>query len=395
MTLLNPFLNSKMPQVFGTCDAKFQRVADVFEENLTQREDQGEVGASCAVMIDGEVVVDLWGGFADVAEGRVWQEDTLCCCWSVSKTIGAVLTLRMVDRRLIDIDAPVAKYWPEFAANGKEKILVRHLLNHTSGVSYVDADLQPGEVNDWDAMVVAIEGTGPNWEAGSQLGYQNMTQGYLLGELCARVNGGRRLAQFLKEDLAEPLGLDWHFAVPDDVIPRLATVYQSDPTLFARLIAENPESPFALSMKGRDPNETYNSTAWRKAENGAGTSHTNARSMARLYGALARGGSLDGFDVLSYDALQLAQTETVREKDNINGMEMRFSNGFEMNCPPVTPMGPGPCCFGYIGAGGSFAFADPDKKLGFGYGHNVMHTGVGPGPCGLPLAEAATEAAYS
>ncbi len=395
MTHLNPFLNSKVPQVFGTCDPAFQSVADVFEENLTQRGDQGDVGASCAVMIDGELVVDLWGGYADVAQEKVWQEDTLCCCWSVSKTIGAVLTLMMVDRGLIDVDKPVAAYWPEFAENGKNDVRVRHLLNHTSGVSYVDADLKPGDVNNWDTMVAAIEATSPNWKAGSQLGYQNMTQGYLLGELCARVNGGRRLAQFLQEELAQPLGLDWHFVVPDDVMPRLAMVYQSDPTLFSRLITDNPESPFALSMKGRDPNETYNSQAWCKAENGAGTSHTNARSMARLYGALARGGSLDGVQVLSYDALQLAQAETIQSMDAINGLEIRFSTGFEMNCPPATPMGPGQVCFGYIGAGGSYAFADPDKKLGFGYSHNVMHQGVGPGPCGLPLVEAATKAAYA
>lgn len=394
MTHINPFLNGNVPRIYGTCDSAFQRVADVFEENLTQRGDQGDVGASCAIMIDGELVVDIWGGYSDVADGHEWQEDTLCCCWSVSKTIGAILTLMMMDRGLIDIEAPVSLYWPDFGGNGKDDIRVLHLLNHTSGVSYVDADLESGDVNDWDTMVAAIEATTPNWEAGSQLGYQNMTQGYLLGELCAQVNGGRRLAQCLKEDLAGPLTLDWHFAVPDETMSRLATVYQPDPTMFNRIIAENPESPFSLSMKGRDPHETYNSKRWRKAENGAGTSHTNARSMARLYGALARGGSLDGVQVLSYDALQLAQNETVRDKDMITGMEMRFSAGFEMNCPPVTPMGPGPSCFGYIGAGGSYAFADPDQKLGFGYSHNVMHGGVGPGPCGLPLVEATMEAAY-
>ena len=394
MADLSPFLDGKTPHVSGTCDPAFQTVADVFEENLTGRGEQGDVGAACAVMIDGELVVNLWGGYADVAKDRVWQEDTLCCCWSVSKSIGSVLTLMLIDRGLIDIDAPVAAYWPEFGANGKDGILVRHVLNHTAGVSYVDADLGPGDTNDWGTMVAAIEATAPNWPAGSQLGYLNMTQGYLTGELCARVNGGRRLAQFLQEELAQPLGLDWHFAVPDGIMPRLATVYQTDPSLFARVAADNPDSVFAKSMKGRNPEETYNSTAWRKAENGAGTSHTNARAMARLYGTLARGGSLDGVEILSSGTVALAQTQTVREKDAVNGMEMRFSSGFEMNCPPATPMGPGDSCFGYIGAGGSFAFADPDKKLGFGYGHNVMHMGIGPGPCGLPLAEAAMAAAY-
>ena len=387
-TGLNPFLDGKTPEVFGRCDPSFQAVADVFEKNLTQRGTNGDVGASCSVMIDGELAVDLWGGYADVSQDQIWQEDTLCCCWSVSKTIGAVLTLMLIDRGLLNLEAPVAEYWPEFSTHGKSTILIRHLLNHTAGVSYVDAALTPGQANDWDAMIRAIEQSSPNWPAGTQLGYLNMTQGYLLAGLCSKVNGGRRLAQFLQEDLAEPLDLDWHFAVPDDVMPRLATVYQLDPTLFARLIKEHPESTFSKSMKGRDPDETYNSVQWRKAENGAGTGHTSARAMAKLYGTLARGGSLNGFTVLSADPLTWASTQSVREKCSVNGIEMRFSLGFEMNCPPITPMGTGDRCFGYIGAGGSYAFADPDTKLGFGYSHNVMHPGVGPGPCGLPLVNA-------
>jgi CubicO group peptidase (beta-lactamase class C family) len=392
---LNPFLNGKKPDISGHCDPLFQAVADVFEQNLTQRGADGEVGASCAVVIDGEMIVDLWGGYADVEEDRAWQEDTLCCCWSVSKTAGALLTLRMIDQGLIDPNAPVADYWPAFAANGKDGVLVRHLLNHTAGLSYVDADLADGQVSDWNTMIAALEQTSLNWTAGSQLGYLNMTQGYLLAGLCSQVNGGRRLAQFWQEELAQPLGLDWHFAVPDDVIPRLATVYQIDPTMFTKIIDANPETNFAKSMKGRDPNETYDSMTWRKAENGAGTGHTNARTMAKLYSALARDGSLNGVTVLSKDALTMASTETVREQCAVNALELRFSLGFEMNCAPVTPMGQGDRCFGYAGAGGSYAFADPDTKLGFGFSHNVMHQGVGPGPCGLPLVEAAVAQAYA
>lgn len=390
-TGLNPFLNGKTPSLFGRCDSAFQNVADVFERNLTDRGHNGDVGASCAVMVGGELVVDLWGGYADVAEGRMWQENTLCCCWSVSKTIGTVLTLMMVDRGLLDIDTPVATYWPAFGSNGKENTLVRHLLDHTAGVSFVDAALLPGDANSWDTMVTAIEQTAPNWPAGSQLGYLNMTQGYLLGELCAQVNGGRRLAQFLEEELVGPLGLDWHFAMPTEEFSRLATTYQSDPHLFTKIIEANPDSTFAKSMKGRDPNETYNSAVWRGAENGAGTSHTNARAMAKLYGTLANGGSHDGVRILSEDTLAHAATESVRQTCAVNGIEMRFSLGFEMNCPPATPMGPSDRCFGYIGAGGSYAFADPDRRLGFGYSHNVMHQGLGPGPCGLPLVEAALQ----
>lgn len=222
-----------------------------------------------------------------------------------------------------------------------------------------------------------------------------MTQGYLLAGLCFHVNGGRQLGRFLKEELADPFDLDWHFCVSDDDMPRLATVYQTDPTLFARIIDKDPTTVFAKSMKGRDPDETYNSRTWRKAENGAGTGHTNARAMAKLYGALARGGSLGDFTVLSEDAVELANTQSVRQPCAVNTFEMRFSLGFEMNCAPVTPMGPGDRSFGYIGAGGTYAFADPDARIGFGYSHNVMHQGIGPGPCGLPLVDAVMNCAYA
>jgi CubicO group peptidase (beta-lactamase class C family) len=211
--------------------------------------------------------------------------------------------------------------------------------------------------------------------------------------LCEKVNGGRRLPRFLREDLAGPLKLDWHFAVPDDVMPRLARVYQVPLAGFSKFIAENPDTIFAKSMKGRDPSEDYNSQRWRKAEIGSGSSHANARAMARLYGCLARGGELDGVRILSSRTLTHAMTEAVRGPDPIFGVELRFSTGFEMDCPPATPMGGGPRAFGYLGAGGSFAFADPDLKLGFGYSHNFMHMGVGPGPCGGPLVEAAMTAA--
>lgn len=392
---LSPFLKGKSPGIFGHCDPKFQGVADIFEQNLTDRGHNGDVGASCAVVINGEPVIDLWGGYADVERDQVWQKDTLCCCWSVSKTAGTLLTLRMIDQGLLDLDTAVAEYWPAFATNGKDSVLVRHLLNHTAGLSFVDAELAPGQVSDWDVMIETIEQTSLNWDAGSQLGYLNMTQGYLLAGLCFKVNGGRRLAQFWQDEVAGPLDIDWHFAVPDDITPRLATVYQSDPTQFGKMIDANPDSIFAKSMKGRDPDETYNTKTWRKAENGAGTGHTNARAMAKLYGALANDGSLNGITILSPETLELASTETVRETCAVNTLELRFSHGFELNCPPVTPMGQGDRCFGYAGAGGSYTFADPDIKLGFGFSHNVMHTGVGPGPCGLPLVEAVLEQAYA
>lgn len=386
---MNPLLGELSPNIEGHADPAFSTVADAFNESFKINGFNAEVGATCAVMLDGEMVVDLWGGFADIASGTRWQRDTLVSCWSVSKSLGATLALTLIERGLLDLDRPVADYWPEFAQCGKEAVLVRHLLDHRAGLSYVDPQLQHGDQYNWDVMVDALERTAPNWPPGSRHGYLNMTMGYLVGELCARVNGGRRLAQFVREDLAGPLGLDWHFAMPATLWPRVATVYRKDGESVADMVAAAPDSLFAKSMQGFDPNEDYNSEAWRGAQVGSGSSHGNARAMARLFGCLARGGELDGVRLLSEETLQLAQTEAAVGDDALLGLPMRYSTGFEMTCPPALPMGPSDSAFGYVGAGGAFAFADPTKKFAFGYSPNFMHMGVGPGEAGLALVEAA------
>ncbi|MBP01704.1 MAG: hypothetical protein CMM25_02680 [Rhodospirillaceae bacterium] len=391
---LNPYLLGNIAEIHGKCDPLFQEVADTFEQNFLYRGIDGEIGASCAVIIDGELIVDLWGGFAEPKTLTEWHENTICCCWSVSKTIGSVLTLMMIDQGLLNPSEPVATYWPEFSKNGKHGILVKHLLNHTAGLSYVDQDLSEGEINNRASMVSAIENTTPNWSPGSRLGYLNMTQGYLLGELCSRVNDGKQISQLLNEKIAGPLGLDWHFQITEDLVNRTANVYQANPTLFNDLINQNPDTIFAQSMKGRNPSETYNSDHWRTAENGSGTSHTNARSMAKLYSSLVTDCKLGAKSLFSKEVLNLAMTESILGVDTVNEIEMRFSLGFELNYPEVTPMGPNKHSFGYIGAGGSYAFADPTIRLGFGYSHNFMHSCIGPGPCGLPLVNKVMECAY-
>ena len=386
---MNPLLGSLNPPIQGHADPSFRAVAEAFSKSFEINGFDAEVGATCAVMVDGEMVVDLWGGYADIASETPWQDDTLVCCWSVSKSLVATLGLMLVERGALDLDRPVAEYWPEFAQRGKQTVLVRHLLDHRAGLSYVDSELQRGDHYDWEVMVRALENTAPNWPPGSRHGYLNMTMGYLLGELFSRVNGGRRLAQFVREDLAAPLGLDWHFALLEELFPRIATVYRNEGESVADAVAAAPDSLFAKSMQGFDPSEDYNSKAWRGAQVGSGSSHGNARAMARLFGCLARGGELDGVRLLSEETLQLAQTEAAVGEDALLGMPMRYSTGFEMTCPPALPMGPSEKAFGYVGAGGAFGFADPTRKFAFGYSPNFMHMGVGPGRAGLALVEAA------
>jgi CubicO group peptidase (beta-lactamase class C family) len=389
---MNPALGKLVPEIHGRCDPAFAAVADRFEQAFMSSDSDGEVGATCAVMVDGEMAVDLWGGFADVSKPRPWQRDTLVCGWSVAKSLCGTLGLMLVDRGQLELDAPVAHYWPEFGTKGKERILVCHLLEQRAALPVLEADLKPGDAYDWDIMVSAIQDSAPIWSPGSQAAYHNLTFGYLLGELFARVNGGRRLGQFLAEDLAGPLGLDWHLGLSAAQVDRTATVYRPSNDSLAAAMDLDADSLFLRSMKGSDPQETYNSSRWRAAQMGAGSAHGNARAMARLFGCLARGGELDGVRILSQRTAGLAAVQTSRGIDPVMGMEMRFSTGFEMACPPVTPMGPSDQAFGYIGAGGAFGFADPNVKMGFGYSPNFMHLGIGPGKWGLALSRAAINA---
>jgi CubicO group peptidase (beta-lactamase class C family) len=360
---MNPFLQGLRPDIHGSVDPAFAQVREVFEANFFERGADGEVGASCHVMVDGRTVVDLYGGYAEPEAGRRWERNTIACSWSVGKAALTTLGLMLVDQGKLELDAPVCRYWPEFGQNGKEGVLVRHLFDHRCGVSYVDAPLQEGDLYDWDTMVRAIEQTSPNFPPGSQELYLNMTHGYLLGELFRRVNGGRRIAQFLREELSGPLDLDWQFALSDADIARTAKVYQKTPAGIMQMVTANPDTVFARSMRGFRLDEDFNTLAWRKAEIGSGSIHGNARSLARMWSALVRGGEL--------------------------GVPIRFSTGYEMNCPPAHPMGPNPDAFGFWGAGGVFGFADPATLLSFGYSMNYMHPALELGPRGGPLVDAA------
>lgn len=386
--MANPILEGKTPEIKGFYDSKCTSLFNIFEDNLLKRGADSDIGASIYLSINGEALVDLYGGYQDPLLDKDWKEDTICCCWSVSKTIPALLTLMLIDKGLLDIEKPVAYYWPEFGKNNKEKILIKHILNHTAALSYVDDELLPGEILNWEKMVRAIENTSPNWVPGKKIGYLNMTFGFLLGEICRRVNGGRKLSQHFKDDLSNPYNIDWHFSLDDQTLPRVAKVFQSEPELFNEMILKEPDSFFSKSMKGRNPHEDYNNVSWHKAENGSGTGHTNARAMGRLYSMLSSGKTDNGTTLFSDKILEMISTQSIKGIDNLTkAYEMRFSLGFEMNCPPATPMGPSNKSFGYLGAGGSIAFADPELKMSFAYSHNFMHMGIGPGPCGLPLVE--------
>jgi CubicO group peptidase (beta-lactamase class C family) len=372
--------------VEGECEKRFARVRDVFAKSF----ERGEVGAAVAVTIAGRPVLDLWGGHRDAARTLPWTRDTLVNVYSTSKGITAICANRLADSGRLDLGAPVAEYWPEFAAEGKGRIPVRWLLSHRAGVAALREDVPLSLRFDWKFWTEALAAERPWWEPGTQHGYHALTFGHLVGEVVRRVDG-RSLGGYFREELGEPLGLDFHIGLPAEHDARVAEILPAPPTPSD---APNPfkaarKSPHSLVGRvfGNPTLETdvVNTRAWRAAEIPAVNGHGTARGLARLYGALASGGELDGLRVLSPEQIARANHEESRGLDAVLApMHSRFGLGF-MLTQPMIPLGESPRSFGHPGAGGSIAFADPDARLGFAYVMNQMQTGLGGDARGFAL----------
>lgn len=359
----------------GTCDTSFQGVKDAFAQNFA---DFGEVGAAVAVMVDGHMVVDLWAGHADAALTRPWQRDTIVNVYSTTKGITAVCANRLADQGLLDIDAPVARYWPEFAQAGKADIPVRQLLSHRAGLPALRQMLPPGSAYNWETMTSALAAEEPWWRSGTKHGYHALTYGYLVGEVVRRISG-LTIGNYFRKEIAEPLGLDFHIGLPEEYDSRTAEMLPMPPpegedNPIAKALS-NPESmtfkAFASQPDLMLPG-TVNTRQWRAAEIPAANGHSDARALARLYGALARGGELDGVHVLSREAIERARVEQSYGEDAVLfGLPSRFGLGFMLDLPEhrIVPQGD---IFGHPGAGGSIGFADPEAGVGFGYVMNKM-----------------------
>ena len=357
--------------VQGWCDPRFQSVRDQFQQNFV---DRSENGAALAVTLNGELVLDLWGGWMDGRHTKPWAEDTIVCCYSVGKAITAILAWRMVERGELDLQRPVAEYWPEFAQAGKGQIPVRWLLTHQSGLAAIRRPLPRGASLDWDLMTSALAEQEPWWPPGTQHGYHSNTQGFLVGETMRRITGVR-IGPWLHDDLSEPIGLDFHFGTKPEHDQRTADILpiqqppdfrRAPPNALQTLGGRNP--PFVPSGPG-----SQNTREFRAAEFPSTTGHGAARGLARLFGALANDGELDGFHVLDRETIDAASAEQVYGIDRVLGRSTRFGTGFQLTMAE-RPLGPNPRTFGHFGGGGSLAFADPDAGIGWGY---VMNQGRG------------------
>ena len=359
----------------GRCDPRFRAVEDVFRENFDRF---GEVGASMAVLVDGDPVVDLWGGHMDPARTKAWERDTIVNVWSTTKGIVATCIHRLADQRLLDLDAPVANYWPEFAQAGKETLSVRYLLSHQAGLPAIREPLPVGSAFKWDVMTDALAGHEPWWEPGTKHGYHAFTYGWLLGEVLRRITG-ETLGTYFREQIAEPLSLDFHIGLGPEHDARTAEIIPPEmPPLgednFLMRMLRDSES-MAFKAIGNPPDlmnfVNANTREWRATEIPAANGHGNARAVARLYGALARGGELDGVRVLSPQAIARATEVQATGPDAVMGLPLHMALGWVVSSPEA-PLGPNTRAFGHGGAGGSLGFADLDARVGFGYAMNKM-----------------------
>jgi CubicO group peptidase (beta-lactamase class C family) len=362
--------------IHGHCDPSFAAVREAFERNFREH---NEVGAAVAFAQDGELVVDLWAGYQDAAKTVPWRDDTLVNVWSVGKALIAVCLLRLVERGHVELDAPVARYWPEFAQAGKQDVTVRTLMAHRAGLQAVAKPLPPGyNLRDWDGMCAALAEQQPWWEPGTNFGYHTNTFGFLLGEIVRRVDG-RRPAQFLVEELTAPLGVEAYFGFGPELDERVA-----DWIPYVRAEGEENDRPWlekdpatltgvelgrllAYRNPPGDPAAGVNSRTWRAAEYPSTSGHSNARAMATVFGGIANGGDWRGYHILAPDVRDEAISVHSDGEDAVLGRPNRFGLGFQLTNPGIRPLGTGPRGFGHYGNGALLGFGDPDNRVAFGY----------------------------
>ena len=372
-------------EIHGWCDARFDAVREAFAQNLAR---DLEHGASVAVAVDGRPVVDLWGGFADAARTRPWERDTLVNVYSTTKGLTALCAHLLVERGALDVDAPVARYWPEFAQAGKQGVLVRHLLCHQAGLAGLRRDFPIEDLYDWDTATRALAAEAPWWEPGTAHGYHALTFGHLVGEVVRRTSG-RSLGAFFRDEIARPLDADLHIGLAAEHDARVAELVppRADPLLQAAF-AREPGSLLARALANPPADPRLTATrAWRGAEIPAANGHGNARSIARVYAALARGGALDGVTLCRPETLERASSVVASGPDLVLQIPMHWGLGYAVNASKAF-YGPNPRSYGHTGYGGSFGFADPDARLAVGYAMTRMAATLVGEPRGAALIEA-------
>jgi len=366
-----------MADIQGWTADGFEGVRDAFAANFDH---QAEVGAAFSAYHRGRKVVDLWGGVADQASGRPWEEDSVILVFSTTKGATAVCAHTLAQAGRLDVEAPAADYWPEFAAAGKETMPVSYLMSHQAGLAWIDDTMSLDEALAWDPVVEALAAEAPKWEPGTAHGYHATTYGWLVGEVVHRIDG-RSLGTYFHDEVAAPLGLDFWIGLPEEIEPRVASLITIDipaegpaRELMDQFMGPDTMLGKALSAPGGAFSDfsLFNSRQIRAAEIPAANGVTDARSLARLYAATV--GEVDGVRILSPEQVKAATAQRTSGPNIVlMDMDIQFGLGFMV---PSTLMPFQPGTFGHFGAGGSVGWADPDAELGMGYVMNRMDIGL-------------------
>jgi CubicO group peptidase (beta-lactamase class C family) len=354
-----------MTEIHGHADQRFAGVRDAFAANFARGED---VGASVAVTLGGELVVDLWGGHADAAKTRPWQRDTIVNVYSTTKTMTALCALLLADRGELDLAQKVAHYWPEFAANGKADITVAQLLAHSAGLSGFAEPVAAADLYDWDKATALLAAQAPFWAPGTAIGYHAITQGYLVGEVVRRITG-KSLGTFFRDEIAGPLGADFHIGLAASEDDRVAELLPPPP---GGSIADITSRPLTVNMATNppiNPRDTR-SRAWRAAEIPAANGHGNARSVALVQALLANGGVVGGKRLLSEAGARRALEPQIKGEDMVLGGPAHFGLGFGLNGGAV-PLPHDECCY-WGGYGGSIIIIDMKTRSTIAFMMNKM-----------------------
>ena len=361
-----------MADVHGTCQGRFEAVRSALARNLDSGE---ELGASLVVDIDGEIVIDLWGGFCDQARAVPWSEHTITNVWSSTKTVTSLAALMLADRGELDVDVPVAAYWPEFAASGKQGVLVRHLMSHSSGVSGLDQPAVVEDLYDWQQGDVPDGGPGAVVGAGHRVGLSR-AQLRAPGRRAGAADQRQAAGQFVAEEIAGPLGADFQIGAAEGDWARIADVVPPPPLPFD-LEALGPDSPAVRTLTGPAVQaEAANTPGWRLADIGAANGHGNARSVARVMSVVSRGGEVDGVRLLRPETIDLIFREQRNGTDLVLGVPLRWGIGYGLPMPELLPWIPDErICF-WGGWGGSMIIMDTGRRMTISYMMNKMAPGI-------------------
>jgi CubicO group peptidase (beta-lactamase class C family) len=379
-------MTSAKPLVQGYIAPGFEPVAAAFGELFR---DHSEQGAGLVIYRHGQSLLDIYGGYQDRDGQEPWNSDTRANCFSVSKGLVALCVIQLLERGWLDLDAPVADYWDGFEVNGKADISVRQLMSHNSGLSAFHGRLKDSEIFSWDSVVERLEAEEPWWPPGSAQGYSPFVYGWLVGELICRVSGADSFNDYFQQFVAEPLKASCHFGIPLEQQTNIAAMaplkvtkgaeHQGSGSSIGDMMKADPKgvvnkaftNPMSLMLG-------TNSPEWRAAQVPAANGHCTAQGLARIYAALANGGTLDGESVLQTHSLDHCWTELSRGDDKVLGAHLRFGCGFMLSQHDKADcrFGRGVKGFGHPGAGGSLGFADPEFGIGFGYITNRMGQGL-------------------